>query len=36
MIEPNVEQRQAMAQSQPVRIVDPSTHDAYVLLPGRR
>ncbi len=32
MIELNPEQRQAMAQGQPVWIVDPSTHDAYVLL----
>jgi hypothetical protein len=31
MIELNPEQRQAMAQGQPVRIVDPSTHDAYIL-----
>ena len=31
MIELNPEQRQAMAQGQPVRIVDPLTHDAYVL-----
>ncbi len=31
MIELNVEQRQAMAQGQPVRIVDPSTQEAYVL-----
>jgi hypothetical protein len=32
MIELNAEQRQAMAQGQPVRIVDPLTHDAYVLV----
>ena len=31
MIELNPEQRQAMAQGQPVRIVDPVTHDDYVL-----
>jgi hypothetical protein len=31
MIELNAEQRQTMAQGQPVRIVDPETHDAYVL-----
>jgi hypothetical protein len=31
MIELNPEQRQAMAEGQPVRIVDPETHDAYVL-----
>ena len=32
MIELNTEQRQAMAQGQPVRIIDPLTHDAYVLV----
>jgi hypothetical protein len=32
MIELNAEQRQAMAQGQPVRIIDPLTHDAYVLV----
>ena len=32
MIELDPEQRQAMAQGQPVRIVDPLTHDAYVLV----
>jgi hypothetical protein len=31
MIELNIEQRQAMAQGQPVRIIDPDTQDAYVL-----
>ena len=31
MIELNTEQRQAMAQGQPVRIIDPETQDAYVL-----
>jgi hypothetical protein len=31
MIELKPEQRQAMAEGQPVRIVDPETHDAYVL-----
>ena len=31
MIELNAEQRQTMAQGQPVRIIDPETHDAYVL-----
>jgi hypothetical protein len=34
MIELNTEQRQAMAQGQPVRIIDPLTHDAYVLVPA--
>ena len=34
MIELNTEQRQAMAQGQPVRIIDPMTHDAYVLVPA--
>ena len=32
MIELNPEQRQAVAQGEPVLIVDPSTHDAYVLV----
>jgi hypothetical protein len=32
MIELSPEQRQAMAQGQPVRIIDPVTHDAYVLV----
>jgi len=32
MIELSSEQRQAMAQGQPVRIIDPLTHDAYVLV----
>jgi hypothetical protein len=32
MIELDSEQRQAIAQGQPVRIVDPLTHDAYVLV----
>ena len=32
MIELNTEQRQAMAQGQPVRIIDPLTQDAYVLV----
>ena len=32
MIELNAEQRQAVAQGEPVRIVDPLTHDAYVLV----
>ena len=32
MIELDPEQRQAMAQGQPVRIIDPLTHDAYVLV----
>ena len=32
MIELNPEQRQAMAQGEPVRIIDPLTHDAYVLV----
>ncbi len=31
MIELNAEQREAMAQGQPVRITDPVTQDAYVL-----
>ena len=30
MIELNPEQRQAVAQGEPVRIIDPVTHDAYV------
>ena len=34
MIELNAEQRQAMAQGQPVQIIDPLTHDAYVLVPA--
>jgi hypothetical protein len=34
MIELNTEQRQAMAQGQPVRIIDPVTHDAYVVVPA--
>lgn len=34
MIELNPEQRQAMAQGRPVRIIDPLTHGAYVLLPA--
>jgi hypothetical protein len=34
MIDLSTEQRQAMAQGQPVRIVDPSTHDAYVIVPA--
>ena len=32
MIELNAEQRQAVAQGEPVQIVDPLTHDAYVLV----
>ena len=32
MIELSPEQRQAMAQGQPVRMVDPLTHDAYVVV----
>src|SRR5207244_584626 len=32
MIELNPEQRQAVAQGQPVRIIDPLTHDAHVLV----
>jgi len=32
MIELNAEQRQAVAQGEPVRIIDPLTHDAYVLV----
>ena len=32
MIELNAEQRQAVTQGEPVRIVDPLTHDAYVLV----
>jgi hypothetical protein len=32
MIELDTEQRQAIAQGRPVRIVDPVTHDAYVLV----
>jgi hypothetical protein len=34
MIELNAEQRQAMAQGEPVQIIDPVTHDAYVLVPA--
>jgi hypothetical protein len=34
MIELGPEQRQAIAQGQPVRIIDPLTHDAYVLVPA--
>jgi hypothetical protein len=34
MIELNVEQRQAMAHGEPVQIVDPTTHAAYVLVPA--
>ena len=34
MIELNPEQRQAMAQGQPVRIIDPLTQGAYVLVPA--
>jgi hypothetical protein len=32
MIELNPEQRQAVAQGEPVQIIDPVTHDAYVLV----
>ena len=32
MIELNPEQRHAVAQGEPVRIIDPLTHDAYVLV----
>ncbi len=32
MIELDPEQRQAIAQGQPVQIVDPLTHDAYILV----
>jgi hypothetical protein len=32
MIELNPEQRQAIAQGQPVQVIDPVTHDAYVLV----
>jgi hypothetical protein len=32
MIELNSEQRQAVEQGEPVRIIDPLTHDAYVLV----
>lgn len=32
MIELNAEQRQAVAKGEPVHIVDPLTHDAYVLV----
>src|SRR4051794_19789866 len=34
MIDLNAEQRRAMAQGQPVRIIDPQPHDAYVLVPA--
>ena len=34
MIELNSEQRQAMAQGEPVHIVDPDTHDTYVVVPA--
>jgi hypothetical protein len=34
MIELNAEQRQAMAQGRPVQITDPSTREAYVLVPA--
>jgi hypothetical protein len=34
MIELDAEQRQAMAQGRPVRIIDPVTHGAYVLVPA--
>jgi hypothetical protein len=34
MIELNPEQRQAMAQGEPVHIIDPESHDAYVLVPA--
>ncbi len=34
MIELNAEQRQAMAQGEALHIVDPVTHDAYVLVPA--
>ena len=34
MIDLNAEQRQAVAQGQPVRIVDPVTQDAYVVVPA--
>ena len=34
MIELNTEQRQVMAQGQPVQILDPATGDAYVLVPA--
>jgi hypothetical protein len=34
MIELNAEQRQAITQGEPVRIVDPLTHDVYVLVPA--
>jgi hypothetical protein len=32
MIELNAEQRQAVAKGEPVQIVDPETHDAYVVV----
>jgi hypothetical protein len=34
MIDLNAGQWRAMAQGQPVRIIDPLTHDACVLLPA--
>jgi hypothetical protein len=34
MIELNAEQRQAMAHGEPVQIIDPMTHAAYVLVPA--
>lgn len=34
MIELNPEQRQAMAQGEPVHIVDPDTHETYVVVPA--
>jgi hypothetical protein len=34
MIELSPEQRQAMAQGEPVHIIDPVSHDAYVLVPA--
>ena len=35
MIELNPEQRQAVAHGEPVRIIDPSTHDTYILVRPR-
>jgi len=32
MIELNQEQRQAVEQGEPMRIIDPATHDAYILV----
>jgi hypothetical protein len=32
MIELNPEQRQAVAHGEPVCIIDPSTHDTYILV----